>query len=63
MGIVLMILCIVFCVGVLIYMLSTDAQNVVCDEEGDVLLTRDNAGNITSVITEDQQALDQDQEA
>ena len=33
MGYILMILCILFCIGVLIFMLSTDAKNIVVNAD------------------------------
>ena len=34
MGHILMILCVLFCIGALIFVLSTDAKNVIVDEDG-----------------------------
>lgn len=36
MGHILMILCVLFCIGALIFVLSTDAKNVIVDEDGTV---------------------------
>ncbi len=57
MGYVLMILCIIFCIGVLIHMLSTDSKNVVCDEDGEVILTKDKNGNTCAEIKKEEDAV------
>ncbi|MBR3750284.1 MAG: hypothetical protein IKK58_00770 [Clostridia bacterium] len=44
MGHILMILCVLFCIGVLVFVLSTDSKNVIVDEDGVITVEKNDEG-------------------
>ena len=46
MGYILFILCILFCIGLVIFILSNDSKNIIVDEDGSIKITKNKYGMI-----------------
>ena len=46
MGYILFILCILFCIGLVIFILSNDSKNIIIDEDGSIKITKNKYGII-----------------
>ena len=46
MGHILFILCVLFCIGLIIFILSNDSKNIIIDDEGNIRIKKNKYGMI-----------------